>query len=971
MALLAKLGLNHFSPVWHRAELPEGFVEEKKKAYDDELETLRRRCFESTDPSVLTHASDRIRQIRNFQFLQKWLDRVDLFATEVPGDGNCAIWTLIALNAKNPRYTPSLPDCQAARKELADLWLSAVPMPLWQQIFVRCVASLDPSVKRDPSKQEPDRKSVKLEPILLTTPPRRKGCVEMVDLTTPPKTRSIGAGRRAFAGVTESGTNQIIKRDNTVQSFQQRIADEIERPAVKAQPKKKARRCRRKTTPDEAEQQEDGQEPPQEPPQVASGGSNAKVGMTDEDDEQQEDEVDDLPDDNGKRSKKRNRSCKSKVLTSDAKARSAVKAYLASLGITWPYAQAYHVRFPMVPGDVSCKAWCEMQDRLLELKPPVCLTCHKMLESNGFSLGDLEPLLKHAVFPDPGMPSPVSQKLMQRLEKVSSNVAGHFHDLLPIPGAEEQANENAPEPAIPKENQLVPHEDDAQPQSSSVSFEAFVREMKVLRILPAGSHGKSVPLQCTVCKSKAKPEGKVFDACSSGNSKIFRHFIQQHCRSPSHIASLDAAVGQAGEPGGTEASEESKQLVPCEGVSLTHGPGKTSQYAQELQLWASYSNMQQNLVRHLYSYDVAKKELVLKHDQCKKLCQMPSDGSRPTCTTCASPAFAAESLRAPIRLATKHFAAQLLSARLFKSDEAVESLISNFKHSALYRFSTKKGDELLALGNQELQKYVRNSWISSMRGESAEALKFFYASTVSPCLAVNAGDCSSDLKQLSWQFTAKLASGDLTDLDKISCRLAEACCNGTFASHPAAQGIMMGCLDVLERQERGCTTLRHPRKMSQTEADIVQQTALLLATNGCSSSLMSVLGFSKESTIRSHSKLDTLLTQSLPSPALSLVFPDILAQNLSIVDTLLPRERVKQRLVMTFDFTYLAKMCGPMALHGKQGLVGFPFGLDDLGSKEPSCFPSMKADHQRSEAATKANRMFLGTLMHAIYAEIL
>ena len=232
-----------------------------------------------------------------------------------------------------------------------------------------------------------------------------------------------------------------------------------------------------------------------------------------------------------------------------------------------------------------------------------------------------------------------------------------------------------------------------------------------------------------------------------------------------------------------------------------------------------------------------------------------------------------------------------------------------------------------------------------------------------PMLQVNVSDCGGELRQLSGLFASSLVSGNLSELAQINGRIAKAACTGRLAEHPVAMGIMVQCLDLIDRRERGINSLKHPRKMGDLEQSLVEEAATLLATNGANSAAMKELGLSKLSTLRTHGKVDNLLSQSLPCPCIALVWPDVFKDNLHLIDSIIPRsgEKPRRRMVLSFDSTYLLPLQAPMRLHGKKGLVGSPFQTSDIESEEPGCFQEVVIGKEIREKA-KANRMLLGCI---------
>ena len=199
-----------------------------------------------------------------------------------------------------------------------------------------------------------------------------------------------------------------------------------------------------------------------------------------------------------------------------------------------------------------------------------------------------------------------------------------------------------------------------------------------------------------------------------------------------------------------------------------------------------------------------------------------------------------------------------------------------------------------------------------------------------PSLLVNVEECTGEFRQLSNQFTAQLARGGVAELQQLGMRIMKATCSGKLLSHPCIMGIVLQCIDVVNREERGIHTLKQPRKMGDKEQALIQQAVLLLTSNGCSGDLMRAMGFSKLSFLRSHSNLDSLLSQGLPCAPLALLKPSVMQQNVALISQMLPPLpglASKQRMVLCFDFTYLLPLHTPMTLHEDKGLAGGPYSI--------------------------------------------
>ena len=125
---MPKRGLNHFIPLWHRVELDRETIDKLLQAPDDELATLEA-MLQTPMPkgssgmmwlSFLEGTKERIARIDRFKRLQEWLAKRDLIAAEVLADGNCAVWSLLSLEAKNP-FLPAWDHKKAAEEKREEI----------------------------------------------------------------------------------------------------------------------------------------------------------------------------------------------------------------------------------------------------------------------------------------------------------------------------------------------------------------------------------------------------------------------------------------------------------------------------------------------------------------------------------------------------------------------------------------------------------------------------------------------------------------------------------------------------------------------------------------------------------------------------------------------------------------------------------------------------------------------------------
>ena len=114
----------------------------------------------------------------------------------------------------------------------------------------------------------------------------------------------------------------------------------------------------------------------------------------------------------------------------------------------------------------------------------------------------------------------------------------------------------------------------------------------VIQILPAGSHGKTLPYRCTVCKTKGQPEGKIGEM-SRLCKNVVDHFVKQHVKSSTHIKNLNK-----------QKKRENATLVDCRGVKVNDPVyGKyLFELQKEFSIWATHTNLKL-FAKHTYWHD--------------------------------------------------------------------------------------------------------------------------------------------------------------------------------------------------------------------------------------------------------------------------------------------------------------------------------------------------------------------------------
>eukprot|EP00435_Cladocopium_sp_Y103_P000434 s270_g1.t1 len=889
--------LNHFIPLWKAEKLTESALTKIHQAPEEELLSLKAlQESQGQGPAwvaIRETAQTRIDEIERWKQLQEWLwSGGGLIASEVPADGNCAVWSLRAcLNSTteaNPEDEDQKLECLKLRQEIAKLWESVKDDVTWRTIFQLLINAFD----------APPENEVKQEPHLQTPPKKRKpGPAIFVDLSTPPKDQSQGKHVKAVGG--QRPAMQMKRPGDGINP----IPPPCPGPADPELPgdddgddsKKKRKRpakAKSKNLKEKLEEAVGGSMPKKSRPQ--DSGAQADKGAEGDGEENEAEKV-----------KKKQRTCKKKQKTDDERVAETVQTYLSSIGITWLFHQHFHAqqclgRF----GIPKCNKFTDMQAKLQVGKLPECPTCQAMLQSAGFDMDTLKNLMNDidANCPSPGMTK--WKQLRQEIRRVQ------------IQGGEDPGEESMDEKEeLPADLQqlsdctaLVPFHDvdmDDEPQKPEPEAEEdiweIVRKNPFLERLPLNSHDRRVPIRCKVCRSRNQPEGKIFEADVPKKNSVI-NFVRQHCKRPGHLANLKRWLEDKIKD--VETKEDESEMRPCTGFAVCSDK-KLKELKAEIVLWARLLKVSAVFGKHKYVFDLSTEDLIVFHSDCQKIIPCPkSDTLPPVCEKCRSSGAGETAAKSAIRFSLKYFGARLLQCRLFKSDEAVAELLDEIKSTNLYRLNPRKFDEIISMKDDELQSSIRQSWLKMRRDTcTAQLLQFidqsirafgiimhyltFYRMLCGMSLhAVE--ECTGEFRHLANQFTAQLVGGGMDELQQLGLRIMKATCTGKLLNHPCIMGIVLQCIDVVNREERGIHSLKKPRQLGDREEGMIQQAGLLLTSNGCSADLMRAMGFSKMSYLRSHSSLDSLLSQGLPCAPLALLKPPVMEQNVALVDQMLP-----------------------------------------------------------------------------------
>ena len=481
-------------------------------------------------------------------------------------------------------------------------------------------------------------------------------------------------------------------------------------PKSKCKAKEKAKRRRVRSQERPETKQEVGEEKAGQPETEQAEEPQPKEGEEEqpqeEEEDQEEEECEQGKKGRKKRTKKRHvkrrRTCRRKELTEEDRKLKVVKSYLAQCGVTWQFSQRFHNAQPVMAGDRGCKAnagFTKLQQRLVNLQPPECLTCLAMLEQCGFNNEELEKEMNGSYVCGSGN-SP--------LKNFKFSLAAYRQKA----GADSNA-----QTLDPKDAQIVPvepgatdphQENEAKELHEEAACHDFIASLPFLQLLPPSYFGKKLPVRCLLCTSASHPSGCVFEG-GQLRLKMLTYLVDQHCRGANHWANVKKWQDQKDPSSQTSAPPETEQQpkVPCQGVSLTHGNMRISEYREEFVLWASHSKLSSNLAQNQYQWNLREQELILFHQNCAKIATGAVQSNRALCKACQQSAAPLAAIKNAVRYAKKHWLAIILHSRLFCSDASTAQLLDGLKATTLYKYHKTSMDEALKKSNADLQAWIR------------------------------------------------------------------------------------------------------------------------------------------------------------------------------------------------------------------------------------------------------------------------
>lgn len=211
----------------------------------------------------------------------------------------------------------------------------------------------------------------------------------------------------------------------------------------------------------------------------------------------------------------------------------------------------------------------------------------------------------------------------------------------------------------------------------------------------------------------------------------------------------------------------------------------------------------------------------------------------------------------------------------------------------MFKLNDQELHVLLKTGTQKLQQWVRGSFLCD--GICSTELKQFVNVVVKPALSVTISAIPQQMADTMSRYIAILGGSEATAEDATAIKIAACALNGQLSSHPFVQGLCLQARRMLEKRERGLTSMVGRRSVeSSRESALIADAALTLSMHAGNSSLAKEFGVSAA---LCRIRLDHLKQHSLPTFPLALSWPHVLADNFMLADQISPKAPEASRSV--------------------------------------------------------------------------
>jgi hypothetical protein len=712
-----------------------------------------------------------------------------IYIADVPADMNCLTWavrTLIHADPSLPQdVTPeALVDQQQIRENLKSLWLGAARMQVWQYLF-RMTMFPEHQVSQEPHLPEPpspppsgkNTAGVKVEPL---TPERTSKVADFIDLDTPPSGGRIDKVIRAGQCRPAADFGQAPPKD-----FLLFPAGSKEGRALRKTGRKRQlpEQCRLEAKPD---------------------GDDMSDAA-------------DIECDDQRPSRKSQRTCKTYVPSQDEVTLAKAKEYLFLIGATHYKHKSVHSRMSKDRGSKGtgvCKngGYMFLSVMLFKGSHPerTCSPCKALLDECLFSYEDM----RNSLATVNKEPDPLKSE----------------DDELPTATVAKSDSKTAEAVKCDSETKLE-SEAKLDPDGQS-PFDYVMKFYPVIELLPAGSHGRTFPFRCNVCRSTSQPQGKIGEL-GLAKAKSVKYFLDSHVQGRTHKANV-ALYAEELRMGwvrvalkSAKAEDEDKckldlndqpdvpkivGKVHCDAIDTSDPRCRLwHTHASEIYLWVLHSAMSAtigNTTDH-HSYNSTRDQQghpvsIIRHMACRRECKPGMLEGRNVCDPCLTLMKKPWQIGKSITFSQKYWIALLVNARLLGTKAAAIEVEDRIRATKMYLRFRETMDKFLdpaVTSTHQLLAKVREEFNSVKKSvlEHNDVLRNFIASVVKPCLDVDASSCSDDIASMTAKFARYVASGKATDLEKVNFKIATSALSGQLNNHPFIQGLSVLCIRKLGR----------------------------------------------------------------------------------------------------------------------------------------------------------------------------
>ena len=397
-------GVNHFVPMWKVEKLSEDQRCKLLEVVNEEAKTLQAVLDLHQGGGILQQSlrettSIRLETLSNWKEMGEWLWHGGGYvAAEVPADGDCSCWSLLALQKGNPflKSNENRDECQRIRLEIASCWPKVKEDPMWQFLFSKLIQQIAvPAAEKQPdaAEKQPDaaekQPDVAAAPVKLEPLPKKKtkkgNSIVVVDLTSPPRAdqKNLNKKKKGQEPPADKRTVEVVGSQRAAMQVKKSKASPFEvapipqkKPAEKPTEEPKSLKEQLESVPD------------------LDGSSKKKKLKKKKKQEEKDQEASEQETENAQQPRKR--TCKTKEKGVGEILLEVVATYLSRKEITFGLHQRYHGTGVVRGSDQKCKQFGDFPNLFLGGKMPDCPSCARMLHKQGFVLEELQSLLKEA-----------------------------------------------------------------------------------------------------------------------------------------------------------------------------------------------------------------------------------------------------------------------------------------------------------------------------------------------------------------------------------------------------------------------------------------------------------------------------------------------------------------------------------------------------------------------------------------------